>query len=151
MLEKTIASILGVFKAGPEGAGGDYQPMDTIGEYVFNLYRHVIYGLKFKEGFDKQTSVIIDAVYDGITIKDPHSQTPMQFVTNYPGDGAWFGWFEPPKLTQCSAPGKHVVVLKVAPRKLLQYFRGRDFSPEAGGVISAPLIFEILPQVGASS
>lgn len=137
-----IAKILGLFKAGPSGASGMFEPMMGIDAYLWKMNDcRLPYGLRFNKDTTSpvdQTSVIIDVVYDGICIKDPHSRYPMNFVTNFPGEGkVWFGYFQPPAYEKYIAPGWHKVEIKVAPRKLMQYLRGRDFSPEAGGVTQA--------------
>jgi hypothetical protein len=111
--------------------------------------RRIVYALDFLKGDftpDKDTC-IIDCIYDGVKISDPHAQTPMEFVTAFPSQpdrGLWFGFFEPPKLRRCTEPGKHFITICVAPRKTAQYFRPRDFSAEAGGEIRT-YVFEILP------
>ncbi len=147
-----IAFVKGLFQAGQSGAGGQFEPLTakTRNAFTYGMGRRIVYALDFvKKGFapDKDTC-IIDAVYDGVTIRDPHAQTPMEFFTNYPGQldrGLWYSYFEPPRLRSFTDPGIHTVQIKVAPRKTAQYFRGRGFSPEAGGVISPVYKFEILP------
>ena len=147
-----IGKIVGLFKAGPSGVGGQFQLFDKIDAYLWKMADqcHVVYGIVFNVhdelGSDKD-AVIIDCIYDGVCIKDPHAANPGVFVTNYPGNmggRTWFGYFTPPAYTKYLAPGKHTVQIKIAPRKIiLQYFRGRDFSPEAGGVVSDVFTFEV--------
>jgi hypothetical protein len=151
-MEPPIAIPAGLFSAGASGAGGQLEPLNPAGikRYIFTMgNRHVIYGLKFNEGFvPSADTTIIDCLYDGICIKDPHAQTPMIFVTDYPSQrdrGLWYGYFEPPRYTKYSDPGIHKIQIKVAPRKTAQYFRHRDFSVEAGGVISPEYRLLILP------
>lgn len=137
-----IGKIVGLFKAGMSGAGGQFQPLDKIDAYLWKVgcQCRIVYGLLFNEmGKDilkDVDTVIIDCVYDGVCIKDPHRSNPMCFVTNYPGytGQLWFSYFTPPSYTKYLAPGKHTVTIKVAPRKFLQSIRPRDFSADIGGV-----------------
>ncbi|CAK0771163.1 hypothetical protein CCP3SC15_420008 [Gammaproteobacteria bacterium] len=153
-MKTPICKILGLFKAGESGAGGQYQPFipPEIRQNLFNRV-NLAYGLAFNPGYvTGEDDVIIDLVYDGITITDPHRSRPMAFVTNYPGTfNGWYGPLVVPNYTRYSKPGVHAVVIKVAPRKRAQYFRGRDFSEEAGGVIGDPIVFTILPELNPAS
>lgn len=147
-----IANPAGLWQAGQSGAGGQFEPLTpkTRNMFTYGMGRRIVYALDFNTtaGFtpDKD-SCIIDIIYDGVTIRDPHAQTPMEFVTDFPSQtdrGHWFGFFEPPKVRTFTDPGNHEVVVRVAPRKTAQYLRGRDFSPEAGGVTKT-YPFVILP------
>ncbi len=146
-----IAYPAGLFQAGKSGASGQFEPLTPKTRYMFTfgMGRRIVYGLDFvkNSGFSPgNDTCIIDVVYDGVTIKDPHAQTPMEFVTAYPSQperGLWYGFFEPPKLRKYTDPGIHMVTIKVAPRKTAQWMRGRDFSTEAGGR-SMSYKFEIL-------
>ena len=135
-----IGKILGLFKAGESGAGGQFQPLDKIDAYVWKMNQcRLVYGIKFADMvgdlIENYDAVIIDCIYDGVCVKDPHAKDPMIFVTNYPGErAAWFAYFTPPSYLRFSEAGIHKVEIKIAPRKLLQYLRGRDFSAAAGGV-----------------
>ena len=148
-----IGKIVGIFKTGIAGVGQHFTILDRIDSYTWKFANgcRIIYGIKFadlpKDVLEKNSdAVIIDCVYDGVTVKDPHRSNPMIFVTNYPGNmggRTWFGYFVPPSYTKYLAPGKHTVQIKIAPRKLLQALRGRDFSVENGGVISEVFTFEV--------
>jgi hypothetical protein len=135
-----IGKILGLFKAGESGAGGQFQPLDKIDAYVWKMNQcRLVYGVAFANMVGdlvaNYDAVIIDILYDGVCQKDTHLKDPMIFVTNYPGEKqAWFAYFTPPSYSQYLAPGVHTVKIQIAPRKLCQILRGRDFSTEAGGV-----------------
>ena len=144
-----IADVIGLFKAGPSGAGGQYEPMDEDGIRK-DIFQHVnmIFGLEINTGVGAPTkdSMIIDVVYDGICIKDPHASRPMAFSTDYPSQvdrGFWYGFFRAPNYIKYSRVGKHVVTIKVAPRpaplpgttSATQKLLPRDFSEAAGGVV----------------
>jgi hypothetical protein len=151
-MAEPIAYPVGLFQAGQSGGGGQFEPLTqkTRFQFTYGMGRRIVFALDVvKEGFSlDKDSIIIDAVYDGVTEKDPHAQTPMEFVTDYPHQndrGYWYGFFEPPRYRQFTAPGVHTIQIKVAPRKLAQQLRGRDFSPEAGGQISEIYKFTILP------
>lgn len=123
--------------------------MQDIRHSVFMAYGgHVVYGLDAEPGFNpRDDEMIIDTVYDGVCIKDPHSTNKMIFVADYPSQperGRWYGFFVPPQYTKYSAPGVHTVEIKVAPRKIAQAIRTRDFSEAAGGR-TAKFQFRILP------
>lgn len=116
-----IAEPVGLFKAGPSGAGGQYEPMKRIRRDIFQL-TNMIYGLRLTDaykGLDPK-SMIIDLDYDGYTMQDPHSSRPMSFVTDDPKQknrGTWFGTFKAPNAgSKFSAVGKHRVKISVAPR-----------------------------------
>lgn len=147
-----IAKIAGLFKAGQSGVGGQFQPFDKIDGYLWKtaVQCRIVYGLIFNEmGKDilkDVDAVIIDILYDGVCIKDPHRSNPMSFVTNYPGANGgrlWYSFFTPPSYTKYLAPGWHTVTVRVAPRKFAQWMRGRDFSADAGGVTQS-FKFEVI-------
>lgn len=143
-----IGKILGLFKAGASGAGGQFEPLDKIDSYIWKMNQNrLVYGIKFfdmtGEFVANYDAVIIDVVYDGVCQKDTHLKDPMIFVTNYPGEKAtWFAYFTPPSYLRFSEAGWHKVEIKIAPRKLAQFMRGRDFSEAAGGV-TAEFRFEV--------
>ena len=133
--------------------GGDYVPLETIKNSTYALYRHIFYGILFgddyktvEDGMAMADSVIIDIVVDNkTTIKDPHRQgATLEYVTNFPGAGYYIGFVKVPSYDKFVKPGKHTIQIKVAPRKLGQYMKHRDFSPEAGGVISPVYTYEII-------
>jgi hypothetical protein len=143
----SIGTIQGIFK----WEGQEYVVLDSIKKTVFDRTRNIFYAINFAPGFKKiesgkdvADSVIIDIVYDDgmpskTLVKDPqkiNSGIVMPFVTDYPGEVVWLGWFTVPGYTKYSSPGKHTVTVKVAPRKLAQWARGRDFSAEAGGIVA---------------
>jgi len=140
-----IGTIQGIFKWEAQ----EYTELDTIKRTVFDRSRNIFYAINFAPGFgmvqsgqDVLTSVIIDIIYDDgkkskTLITDPQKVKGgivMPYVTDYPGEVVWLGYFEVPGYDKYITAGEHTVTIKVAPRKLAQYFRGRDFSPEAGGV-----------------
>lgn len=148
MVEK-IAEPIGLFKAGFHGAGGQYQPMDEDGirRDIFQRV-NMIYGLEINTsaGAPTQKSMIIDFVYDGLCIQDPHASRPMAFSTDYPAQvdrGFWYGFCQAPNYSKYSRVGKHTVMIKVAPRtaplhgtsSANQKLLPRDFSDAAGGVV----------------
>lgn len=128
----------------------EYVTLDTIKKSVFDRTRNIFYAVIFSPGFKKiesgkdvADSVIIDIIYDEdmptkTLIRDPQKKNNgviIPFVTDYPGEVVWLGYFTVPGYARYTKPGKHTVTIKVAPRKLAQYLRGRDFSPEVGGAI----------------
>jgi len=154
-----IGTPMGLSKAGVSGVGGDYIPLKSIRKDFFDM-SNMIYAIKFVSGKDAphdKKSVIIDIVYDGYTMSDPHSARPMSFVTDYqndPNKEAWFGTFKAPNARKkYNKVGMHTVTIKVAPRKAPEpgtasaneILPERDFSEEAGGVIKT-FTFEIYPE-----
>lgn len=157
-----IGTPMGLSKAGVSGVGGDYIPLKSIRKDFFDM-SNMIYAIKFVSGKDAphdKKSVIIDIVYDGYTMSDPHSARPMSFVTDYqndPSKEAWFGTFKAPNAgKKYGKVGMHTVTIKVAPRKApesgtasaTEILPTRDFSEAAGGVIKT-FTFEIYPETEA--
>jgi hypothetical protein len=144
-----IADPIGLFKAGAYGAGGQYEPMDENGirKDIFQRV-NMIYGLEINTSIKAPTksSMIIDIVYDGLCIQDPHASNPMMYSTDYPAQtdrGFWYGFFRVPQYTKFFKVGKHSVTIKVAPRpaplagtsSANQKLLPRDFSDAAGGIV----------------
>lgn len=143
-----IAKPVGLFKAGASGAGGQFEPMTAMGiRHDFFQTYPIIYGLEINTsaGAPTKDSMIIDFVYDGLCIEDPHASHPMVFSTDYPaqtGRGFWYGFCDAPHYTKFSKVGNHTVTIRVAPRPApqpgttgaTQTLAPRDFSPAAGGV-----------------
>ena len=156
-----IGTPMGLSKAGETGCGGDFIPLKSIRRDFFQR-SNMVYAIKFvdKENLtdeELKQSVIIDIIYDGYSMSDPHSARPMSFVTNYQGNAnkkAWFGTFKAPNAgKKYSKNGIHTVVIKVAPRKApsvgttsaTEILPARDFSEAAGGVTKT-FKFEIYPE-----
>lgn len=147
-----IGFIQGIFKWEEQ----EYTRLDTIKKSVFDRSRNIFYAVNFVSD-PKMTNkgigdtVIIDIVYDGdkpskTLITDPHKINGgiiLPFVTDYPGEVVWLGYFEVPGYKKYTKAGTHSVTIKVAPRKRLQGIRERDFSPEAGGVVER-FVFELV-------
>lgn len=140
-----IGTIQGIFKWEKQ----EYVTLEEIKRTNFDRHRHIFYAINFapdfkkiKTGRDVADSVIIDIVLDEklkskYLVRDPHKISGgfiLPFVTDYPGEVVWLGYFEVPGYSKYFTAGIHTVTVKVAPRKLAQYFRGRDFSAEAGGI-----------------
>ena len=147
-MKEPIAEIIGLFKAGMSGAGGQFEPLGPSGirHDIFQSTK-VIFGLAINTSIGAPTkdSMIIDFVYDGLCIKDPHASNSMEMSTDYPVQtdrGFWYGFCQAPRYTKFSKPGKHTITIKVAPRQapapgtasIDQTLAPRDFSPESGGV-----------------
>lgn len=143
---EVIGTLQGIFK----WEGQEYVQLDKIKKTVFDRTRHIFYAINFapdfktiQSGKDVADSVIIDIIYDEgrpskVLITDPQKVeggVVMPFVTDYPGAVVWLGYFRVPGYDKYLSGGDHTVTVKVAPRKLVQWMRGRDFSAEAGGVI----------------
>jgi hypothetical protein len=143
-----IAKPIGLFKAGLSGAGGQFEPLDEKG-IRHDIFQRtpVIFGLEINTSIGAPTkdSMIIDFVYDGLCIRDPHASNPMIMSTDYPAEtdrGFWYGFCQAPRYTKFSKIGKHTVTIRVAPRpapapgtaSATQILAPRDFSPAAGGV-----------------
>jgi len=118
-----IAVPVGLFKAGPSGAGGQYEPMTKIRKDIFQL-TNMIYGLRMTGAYANldPKSIIIDIEQDGYVQQDPHSSRPMSFVTDDPKQkdrGIWFGTYKAPNAgPDYSAVRKgHKVKISVAPRQ----------------------------------
>jgi hypothetical protein len=120
-----IAHPIGLFMAGPTGAGGEYQPLERIRHDIFQrLPEGIVYGLAINADADAPTqdSMIIDITFDGkTTVHDPQKDHTIEQVADYPIDQATRGivWFCPvqsPGYTRYSKVGKHTVTIKVAPR-----------------------------------
>ena len=141
-----IGTIQGIFKWEAQ----EYVLLDKMKKTVFDRPRNIFYAINFapdfktiQSGQDVADSVIIDIVYDEnkpskTLITDPQKVKGgivMPFVTDYPGEVVWLGYFEVPGYDKYLNGGEHTVTIKVAPRKLAQWMRGRDFSTEAGGII----------------
>jgi len=141
-----IGTIQGIFKWDNQ----EYVVLDTIKKTIFDRSRNIFYAINFAPGFKKiesgvdlATSVIIDIVYDEdkpsrTLITDPHKVKGgviMPYVTDYPGEVVWLGYFTVPGYDKYTKGGEHTVTIKVAPRKLAQFMRGRNFSAESGGVV----------------
>lgn len=155
-----IAKPMGLAKAGPSGAGGQFEPLKRIRKDIFDRVG-IAYCLKFNEdaGFQPtKDTCLIDIIYDGYTQSDPHSSRPMVFVTGFANNSqksGWFGWFKSPNNhARFGAIGKHAVTIKCAPRKTPTGWGAaaqnaevapRDFSETAGG-ISKTFEFEIYPE-----
>jgi len=140
-----IGKIQGIFKWEAQ----EYVILDQIKKSIFDRTRHIFYAINFAPGFKKidsgkslADSVIIDITVDKdlpsrTLIRDPHKVQGgiiMPFVTDYPGEVVWLGYFEVPGYDKYTRPGKHTVTIQIAPRKLAQWARGRDFSEAAGGI-----------------
>jgi len=142
-----IGTIQGIFKWEAQ----EYVVLDTIKKTLFDRSRNIFYAINFAPGFKKiesgkdvADSVIIDIVYDERSpsrtlITDPHKVKGgviMPYVTDYPGEVVWLGYFEVPGYDKYLKGGEHTVTIKVAPRKRwFPSLRARDFSAEAGGVV----------------
>ena len=157
--KEPIAEPVGLFKAGFHGAGGQYEPMDEQG-IRRDIFQRVncIFGLEINTsaGAPTRDSMIIDIVYDGFSMKDPHASRPMVFSTDYPAQtdrGFWYGFFMAPNYSKYCRSGKHTVVIKVAPRQApaagtasaTQKLAARDFSEDAGGIVKT-FEFMIYPE-----
>ena len=142
---KPIGFIQGIFKWERQ----EYTVLDTIKKTAFDRTRNIFYAINFSPDFGKiengkdvADSVIIDILYDvdmpsQTLIRDPQKLTGgvvLPYVTDYPGEVVWLGYFTVPGYEKYTKPGVHSVTVKAAPRKLAQWMRGRDFSLEAGGV-----------------
>ena len=140
-----IGTIQGIFK----WEGQEYFTLEEIKKSIFDRTRRIFFAINFAPGFkkietgkDAADSVIIDLILDDgmkskVLIRDPQALNQgviISEVTDYPGEVVWLGYVNVPGYAKYSNPGEHTVTIKVAPRKLAQYFCGRDFSPEAGGV-----------------
>ena len=134
-----IGTIQGIFKWGKQ----DYEVLESIKKTVFDRTRNIFYAVNFSPDFktiengkDVADSVIIDILYDigkpsQTLIRDPqrlNNGIVLQRVTDYPGEVVWLGYFCVPGYEKYTNAGKHTVTVKVAPRKLAQFMRGRDFS-----------------------
>ena len=161
-----IAKPIGLFKAGPSGIGGQYEPMTPAGirHDLFQLLPEgIAYGLAINAGPNAPTSesMIIDVIYDRyFTLHDPHRDFAIEQVTDYPIDQAtrglvWFCAAPVPRYTRYSKIGKHTITIRVAPRTApepgttgsTQTLGPRDFSPASGGV-EATFEFTIYPDNG---
>ena len=119
-------SIVGIFKSGYNGEGGDLVPLDTtpdgsIQRHMFKLM-NVEYGLAFDPSQDPKKTVVIDAVYDGKAEHDPHAARPLDWVTDFPANnpGMWLGYLQVPNNRwEYSATGIHTLKLMVAMRPAL--------------------------------
>ena len=144
-----IADVIGLFKAGFHGAGGQFQPMDEQGirRDIFQL-TNIIYGLEINTdiGAPTKDSMIIDVEYDGFVQHDPQASNPMMFSTDYPAQtdrGFWYGYFRAPNYSKYCRVGEHTVTIKVGHRpaplpgtaSAAQKLAARDFSEAAGGVV----------------
>jgi hypothetical protein len=162
MTKSAIARPIGLFKAGPSGAGGEFQPLDRIRHDIFqHLPEGIVYGLAIEtaEGTPTQDSMIIDITFDGkTTYHDPQKDHTIQQVADYPIDQAtrglvWFCPVQPPRYTRYSRVGKHTVTIRVAPREAPaagtdsaeQILGPRDFSEQVGGKHDT-FTFEIYPE-----
>jgi hypothetical protein len=156
-----IAHPIGLFMAGPEGAGGEYIPLKRMRRDIFQrLPEGIVYGLAINADADapKQDSMIIDIIFDAaITLHDPQKDHTIEQVADYPIDQAtrgivWFCPVRPPRYTRYSRVGKHTVTIRVAPREAPaagtdsadQVLGARDFSEKAGGK-QETFTFEIYP------
>lgn len=155
-----IARPVGIFKAGPNGAGGDFEELGT--DPTKTAIRHdmfartdIIYGLDINRDAPaalKMESIIIDVEYDGYTEHDPHLSRPTEFLTDYPAGlgskGLMFGYFKAPNNRyEYSANKVHSVKIMSAPRPMANPDStpgARDFSEAAGGV-TAEFKFLIYP------
>ena len=119
-MAEPVAIPVGLFKAGPSGAGGQAEPMSKIRRDIFQL-TNMLYGLQMTGAYAGKDpkSVIIDINYDGYIMEDPHSSRPMSFVTDDPAKpGFWLGTFKSPNAgSKYSAVGTHTVTISVAPRQ----------------------------------
>ena len=150
---ETIGFIQGIFKWEAQ----EYTRLDTIKKSIFDRSRNIFYAINFAPNPQLVNAkgvgdtVIIDIVYDGdkpskTLIRDPHKTKGgiiLPFVTDYPGEVVWLGYFEVPGYAKYTNAGTHSVTIKVAPRKRLQGYRERDFTPEAGGVVER-FVFELV-------
>jgi hypothetical protein len=154
-----IARPVGIFKAGPNGVSGDFEPLGT--DPAVTAIRHdmfarmnPIYGLEINRDSPaslRMESIIIDIEYDGYVEHDPHLSRPTEFLTDYPsglGKGLMFGYFQVPNNRyEYSANKIHAMTIRTAPRPKPTAdgtVGPRDFSAAAGGV-SATFQFLIYP------
>ena len=152
-MTERIATPIGLFKAGPSGVGGDFEPMTPMGirhDFFQRLPEGIVYGLEINtaENAPSLDTMIIDVTYDAhFTLHDPHHEYSIQQVSDYPVDHAargmvWFCGAQVPHYTRYSKVGEHTITISVAPRtapaagtdSAHQILSPRDFSPEAGGV-----------------
>jgi|WetSurMetagenome_2_1015567.scaffolds.fasta_scaffold348988_3 hypothetical protein len=156
-----IAYPIGLFMAGPDGAGGEYQPLERIRHDIFQrLPEGIVYGLAINADANApaQDSMIVDITFDArTTVHDPQKDHTIEQVADYPIDVAtrgivWFCPVQPPRYTRYSRVGKHTVTVRVAPREAPAAGTGsagqapapRDFSESAGGRRDT-FTFEIYP------
>ena len=119
-------SIIGIYKSGYNGEGGDLVPLDTtpdgsIQRHMFKLM-NIEYVLDFDPTQDPRKTVMIDAIYDGKVEHDPHASRPLDWVTDFPANnpGSWLGFLDVPNNRwQYFAEGEHTLKLRVAMRPAL--------------------------------
>jgi hypothetical protein len=125
MTNPPIAEIIGLFKSGKSGAGGQPEPMKRIRRDIFQL-TNMLYMLRMTgayAGAHPAKTVIVKIKYDGYEMDDPHSARPMTFVTNDPGKFTdWLGTFKAPNANRPGEPdysaiGRHTVEISAAPRQ----------------------------------
>ena len=119
-------AIVGIFKSGYNGEGGDLVPLDTTPDGSIQRLRfmsmNIEYVLDFDPAQDPKKTVMINATYDGHVEHDPHAARPLDFVTDLPLNNpkGWLGYLAVPNNRwEYFAAKDHVLKLQVAMRPAL--------------------------------